>query len=290
MAFRSVILRSAAQLHARLNQLVVEGAESVAVPLEDIAVLVIEEPRVGLSAGTLSKISEAGVAVVLCDDKHMPCGILTPFSRSSRQLRIARLQLGMTAPLKKRLWQSLIRQKILNQADCLDASGLTGASDVRRYAAEVQSGDTTGREAIAAGVYFRRFMSQRRHGDDPLNHALDYGYTVVRAAVARALVAHGLYPAIGIHHANELNAFNLADDILEPYRPVVDHWAAQCPPSTHTLDANDRAHLLEALHAPCTVRRERHSVLTAIDRTVSSLVRAIQERSHKSLELPSWRQ
>lgn len=286
MAFRTVVISNEAELHVQQGQLVAIQEQTVWIPTEDIAVLVLENPRIHLSAAVLSLLVERGVAVAVCDQKHLPNGILLPHCQHSRQLAVTRQQLSISLPLKKRIWQRFVRSKIENQAACLDALGLGGSAKMRQYATSVQSGDASGMEAAAARLYFRRLIpdATRRSPRGP-GASLDYGYAILRAAIARALVGHGLYPAVGVHHDSQLNAFNLADDVLEPYRPFADLTAMGGRADAATREG--RKALISVLQAPSAIQGKTHSVLTSIDATVTSLVRAMSEREPTLLALPS---
>lgn len=286
MAFRTVVISNEAELHVQFGQLVAIQEQTVWIPLEDIGVLVLENPRVKVSTAALSLLTEHGVAVAVCDNKHMPTGLLLPHCRHSRQLAVTRQQLGQSLPQKKRLWQQLIFSKIENQAACLDALGLEGSKKLREYGKAVQSGDSSGMEAAAARLYFRKLIpdATRRSPDGP-GASLDYGYAVLRAAVARALVGHGFYPAIGLHHDSQLNAFNLADDIIEPYRPFTDYLAVERSADAEVREG--RQTLVSVLQLPCLIQDKVHSVLTAIEATASSLARAMAEKDPAALALPS---
>lgn len=155
MAFRTVVISNEAELHVQQGQLVAVQEQTVWIPTEDIAVLVLENPRIHLSAAALSLLVEQGVAVAVCDRKHIPNGLLLPHCQHSRQLAVTRQQLSISLPLKKRIWQRLVRAKIENQATCLDVLGLGGSTRLRQYASSVQSGDASGMEAAAARLYFR---------------------------------------------------------------------------------------------------------------------------------------
>lgn len=285
MAFRTVVIAREAEVHVHQGQLVVLQDEKVAIPTEDIAVLVLEHPRIHLSAAALNLLASAGVATAVCDDKHMPTGILLPNNQHSRQLAATRAQLAATAPQKKRLWQRLIQAKIENQALCLNELGRDGSKRVREYASKVQSGDSTGLEATAARYYFPRLMPGIcRHSGNGPDPALDYGYAVLRAAVARSLVSHGLYTPLGIQHDGQLNPFNLADDLLEPFRPFADLIAVRgnCDITT----APGRALMLSVLNAPCMIGERQHSVLTAIEDCVTSFVQALVGKDFRALRVP----
>lgn len=285
MAFRTVTIGSEAEIHARAGQLVVLRERPVSIPIEDIAVLVLESLDVLITSSALSALTEAGAVVLTCDSKHTPNGALYSFGGHSRLFQLLKQQLATTLPLKKRLWQRLIIRKIENQALCLSALGVDGATKLLTYAARVQSGDTTGVEAVAARYYFARLMPGiRRHGGAPSDGALDYGYAVVRAAVARSLVAHGLNPALGLQHCSELNAFNLADDLIEPFRPLVDLRAIQTGADVDSVEG--RQILVGALNADCMVDKQCFSILTATDNVVVSLVSALRGKDARMLRTP----
>ncbi len=253
--------------------------------MEDIAVIVFENPRIQTSCATLSLLASHGVAVAVCNEKHMPSGILLPSCQHSRQLAVVREQLAATKPLKKRLWQHLVRAKIENQARCLEYLGRRGHERLREYKTSVTSGDTSNMEATAARYYFPRLMPGiGRHSGNGPDRALDYGYAILRAAIARYVVGYGLYPPLGIQHDAQLNAFNLADDLLEAFRPMVDRRTISDELDVSRHDG--RAALVAVLHEPCEIAEQTRTVLTAIDRTVQSLVRALYRRDHKQLELP----
>ncbi len=285
MAFRSVVISNPTDLHVRSGQIVAVQDQSYWIPTEDVAVLVLEDPRIRVSSAAMSIIARQGVAVAVCDDKHMPTAILLPHCEHSRHLAVVRRQLAATVPLKKRLWQALVRAKIENQARCLDLLGIEGAARLRHYASQTKSGDSGGMEGVAARYYFARLMpGAKRHDGNFPNPALDYGYAILRAAVARSLVGHGFYPVIGIGHDSQLNPFNLADDVLEPFRPFVDLLALMEEANPSTKEG--RAVLVGVLHLECDFQSRTHSILTAIDSTVASMDKALQARDAALLVTP----
>ncbi len=285
MAFRTVVIGNDARIRVHSRQLLVEQDETLAIPAEDIAVLVLEHPRIRVSCASLSLLTSQGVAVVTCDDEHMPTGILLPYCQHSRQLSAVRKQLAASKPLKKRLWQRIVRSKIENQALCLEDLERDGASRLREYKSAVTSGDTTHVEAAAARYYFPRLMPGiTRHSGQGPDAALDYGYAIVRAAIARYLVGYGLYPPFGIHHDGQLNAFNLADDLLEPFRPMVDRRVITDGIDASTIEG--RRELVALLHEPCMLVGQLRTVLTAIDSAAQSVVRALYRKDDAQLLLP----
>lgn len=218
-----MVITRPCKLRLEQGRLVITGeAGEAKVPLEDIAAVQIDCSEVLLTAPVLSACAGAGISLTVCDVTHTPNGVLLPFHTHSRATGVMRRQLALTQPRKKRLWQRVVQQKILNQAANLPADG-RAQRQMLRLARSVNSGDPENREATAAGLYFQHAFEEPllRREPEPLNGPLNYCYAVVRSAIARALVLHGLLPAFGIHHDNERNAFNLADDLFEPYRPLV---------------------------------------------------------------------
>ena len=296
MAWRGLHISRPSRLTLRSRRLVVEQDrdEAVAFPLEDIAWVVLDTPQATASAALLSACLRAGVPVIYSDEKHLPCGVLLPFHRHWQQAGVARTQIEASKPLKKRLWQAIIRRKLENQAAVLDRAQIDGGGTLREMRAHVKSGDPGNVEARGARFYWHRLFDgfRRRDEDDLRNAMLDYGYAVLRAGAARGLVAVGLLPAFGIHHASAQNAFNLADDLLEVLRPVAD-WAVfgltvqGRRPKEQTLTREHRQRLVGVMTETLVIDGEQLVLLSAIDRMVASLVRALSGGGADSLRLPS---
>lgn len=199
-------------------------------PIEDIGVVVLDNRRITITQGLLEALLENNCAVITCDSHSLPVGLMLPLYGNSTQNERFRYQLEASLPLRKQLWQQTIKAKIENQAAVLSACSGTPVKNMKRCADDVRSGDPDNVEGHAAAYYWRNFFStitglktftRSREGMAP-NNILNYGYAILRAVVARALVASGMLPTLGIHHHNRYNAYCLADDIMEPYRPYVD--------------------------------------------------------------------
>ena len=295
MAWRGLHISEAARLSLSRGRLVADrdDGETLRFPLEDVAWIVLDTPQVTVSAALMAACAQSDVPVVYTDPKHLPCGVLLPFHQHWQQGAAARGQLGATAPLKKRLWQHIVRQKLANQAAVLDRGQVSGAETLRDMARHVRSGDPGNVEARAARFYWQRlFEAFRRHDDaDPRNAMLDYSYAVLRAAVARALVAAGLLPAFGIHHAGAQNAFNLADDCLEVLRPLADARVFDMlghgrRPESGGLSREARRHLAGVMTESLILDDQQLTVLPAVDALVASLVRAFEGGTSAALRLP----
>lgn len=226
MSWRSVLITQPGYLKLKDRALTVDQAgEQIRVPLEDISVILLDNPQIMLTVPLLSACAEQQVAVITTGADHHPNGVFLPFLPHSRGLQILRLQLGQSQPRKKRLWQVLVQQKIRNQAAVLDRQGHSAtARKLERMAEQVRSGDSTRQEAIAAQLYFLALFGRQfsRQQESRINALLNYGYAVMRALLAKYLVSYGFLTSFGLHHSNERNAFNLADDLIEPFRPVMD--------------------------------------------------------------------
>jgi CRISPR-associated protein Cas1 len=293
MAWRGLHLSQAARLSLADNQLAVRRDDGeVRLALEDIAWIAIDTPQATLTTSLITACMEAGIAILTTDAKHLPSGLLLPFHRHHRQAGVATLQLEAGLPLRKRLWQAMVVRKIENQAAALDRLGREGGSTLREMARLVGSGDPDNVEARAARHYWARLWPEfvRNDEGDTRNGGLNYGYAVMRALVARGLAAAGLLPAIGVHHASAANAFNLADDLLEPFRPFVDiavHGLNGGAPSREELSLADRRALIAVPLAPARLPDGTATVLVASERAAATLVDAFETGSPAVLELPS---
>jgi CRISP-associated protein Cas1 len=292
MAWRGVHISKPARLSHRDKQIVVEQDDAaVTLPLEDIAWLVLDTPQITITGALLSALSDAGVALIVPDAKHNPSGVLLPFHRHHAQAAIAHAQVTMSQPLKKRLWQHLIVSKIENQAAVLAALGVADAKPLKAMATLVNTGDPENVEARAARLYWSKLFEdfKRQDEDDRRNSLLNYGYAVVRAAIARACVANGLIPAFGLHHASKTNAFNLVDDVIEPFRPLVDTcaWTQAKTSDGVELSVDDRRVMAAVLNDNCRIGKERLTLLAATEIVSASLVAAIEHNSAALLKLPT---
>lgn len=294
MAWRSVVISKPARLSYHNRALIVEQESRFSVPLEDIAAIVLDCPQITLTNPLLAACAAQQVAVITVDDTHTPNGLLLPFTPHSRARKVMQAQLDMTMPHKKRLWQAIVQQKIRNQAAVMcHLLGMDVARPLYVMADQVRSGDPDNFEAQAAQQYFPLLFGRGFTRDQPgfTNAALNYGYSIMRSALARALVAYGLLPAFGLHHRSQLNAFNLADDLIEPYRPVVDRQVYRWV-SAHAQQLNRqiKADLVSLLHQDAPRVQDESllgssSLLALADATVISLSQAIQDKS-VSLVLP----
>ncbi|SRR5579885_645309 len=293
MAWKGVHLTKAARLFLADGQCCVKQDEGeVRIAIEDLAWIIVDTPQTTISGALMSACMEAGVVIVFTDARHTPSGLVLPFHRHHRQGAVARLQAGVKDSLKKKLWQAIVRCKICNQAALLAELGKEDAATLREIARHVEPGDPENVEARAARFYWGRLFADytRDNPDDRRNKLLNYGYAVVRAGVARALVAAGLIPAFGLAHDGAANAFNLADDLVEPFRPFVDRLAfktsADGTGKDGELAVEDRRAMAGALLIDAGTGDDRVTLLVAAETAAQSLVRAFEEEKASRLVLP----
>ena len=290
MTWRSVVISQPAKLKREHYSLVIEQAQSARVPFEDIAVIVLNNREITLTHPVLSACGEYGISLFATGDTHHPSGVFLPFLSHSRATRWLRLQIDLPRPVAKQSWATIVRQKIANQAGCLRLAGRDGADRLESYARRVRSGDVGNLEGQAAAFYFSQLYGKdfRRDQARFINAALDYGYAVLRGTIARGLVAHGLLPSLGLFHASEQNAFNLADDVIEPFRPLVDLFVSQhVMPNADELRPEDKVALVGLLNVDMGMPRGKMSVLSAIEHCIESLARVYDSGSETLLELPA---
>jgi CRISPR-associated protein Cas1 len=285
------ISQQPSRLSLRNNQLVINqaGEEKSQIPCEDIGVIVVDEPQTVYTHQLLCHLSSLDAVVVLCDQNHIPTSILLPLTDHSTLVPRLQLQISMTAPCRKRLWSEIVREKLKRQAENLPAD-YPAKDKILSLARTVKSGDSTNREAQGAKVYWQNWLWQeefRRDRDSPgINAMLNYGYAIVRAALARAVVAAGLQPSLGLMHRNRSNAFCLVDDLIEPYRPMVDFRVRELYGQGYLdISAESKKQLLALLAIPMELRQETGPAGVMFQRYVISLIRCM-DGSEKKLEIP----
>lgn len=268
-----------ARLSVRHQQLIVarQDCPDVSVPFSDIAVLVLAHPQVSLTQPVLATLIQHGGTLVTCDERRLPAAMLLPLQTHSVQTERITAQAASSLPTRKRLWQQIVRAKIQAQADVLTEFRQTD-SGLLALIPNVRSGDPSNIEAQAARRYWTALFScntfRRDRDAQDQNRLLNYGYAVLRAIVARAVCAAGLHPSLGLHHHNKYNAFCLADDLMEPYRPVVDRVVALYVEEhgyESDFDQSARREMLESLAGRCHYGGESRTLFDAASRTASSL-------------------
>jgi len=256
-----------------------EGEEIRSIPIEDIGVLIVDHPGCTYSHAALNELLANNVAVVICSKNHHPNGLLLPLDTHSVQSERYRIQTSAKEPVKKRLWKQLVQAKIRHQAWCLDECQKVGGDGLRLLAKKVKSGDAGNHEAQAAARYWKLLLGKgfRRQRDGlPPNGMLNYGFTILRAAVARALCGGGLHPSFGLHHHNRYNAYPLADDVMEPFRPLIDQVVFQYwQQGKGTISPEMKKELLGVLSQDVFLAGEKRPVMNALHFLSANLLRSL---------------
>jgi len=290
VVWRSVVINQPTRLKREQFALLVEQEQSARVPFEDIAVIVLNHREITLTHPVLSACAEYGIGLYATGDNHQPSGVFLPFQSHSRATKMLRLQLALDKPTGKRAWAYMVQAKINNQALCMKTLGRGDHERLESYSRRVRSGDTGNMEAQASAYYFPQIFNKGFHRGQNTwtNAALDYGYAVMRGACARALVAHGMLPTIGLFHSSEQNAFNLADDLIEPFRAIVDLHVAtnRKMDDEQELVPADKAALVSLLHVDVRMPRGVMSVLASVEQAAESLMRVYDGGGESLLEMP----
>lgn len=288
MLKRALFFSTPYHLSLKDNQMVISTKEmpdmTKSIPIEDIGYVVLEHQQTAITLPLLNALSDNNVAVIFCGDNRMPNAMLMNLDSNKTQGESFRAQIEASEPLKKGIWKQVIETKIRNQAALLNKLGKDGDL-LKPYYSNVKSGDTDNREGIAAKMYWRELFGEdfmrNREGAVP-NNLLNYGYTLLRAAVARALMGSGLLPSLGIFHRNRYNAFPLADDIIEPYRPYVDEIVYHMYINGITeLDKDAKSQLLHVLFADTVFSKVTRPLEVGLTMTTSSLAKCYMGTSKK---------
>lgn len=277
-----------AYLSCRQRQLIIRTTDQMtgepceySRPIEDIGAVVIESEQVTLSSYLIAALLENKVALIICDGKHMPSGLMLPLEGNTLQSERFDAQISASLPLKKQLWQQTVSMKIKNQGAVLRKANGMEIGNMLAWATQVKSGDPENLEGRAAAYYWKNLFGEKpdfvrgQEGDDP-NGLLNYGYAILRAVIARSLVASGLMPTLGIHHSNKYNAYCLADDIMEPYRPYVDLLVLeimrkhQLPPE---ISNETKRHLLTIPAIDVRIGKLSRPLMLAASMTTASLAK-----------------
>ena len=303
MIKRTICIENACFLKFANQQMVVsyshikgmEDKPDKSVPIEDLGMLVLEHQQISLTHYLLNKLAEGNVAVVTCNDTHHPTGLLMPLESNTLQSERFRWQIEASEPLKKQLWQQTVKAKINNQAAIIkkwngEYKLLSNLAD------SVKSGDADNNEALAARHYWQNLFPPvwnfyRKRDGTPPNNLLNYGYAIVRAGMARAITGAGLLPTLGIFHRNRYNAYCLADDMMEPYRPYVDMVVRGMIESTSAVDTLTQELKVELLKIPALdvlLDGDRSPLMVAMQRTAVSLAKCYAGEQRKLLlpEMP----
>jgi len=290
MAYRNIIISGDASLTLKSKQMCIKTEEKYGtMPVEDIDTILLESRRSSISTALLSALAQNGTALFVCDEFHMPCGILLPYLQHTRLHEVSKSQLELTEPAKKQLWKQIVTAKINNQAECLELCGNAAtARALQVIAKNVKSGDAGNAEAHAAAKYFVSLFGKgytRGNLIDSRNAWLNYGYAILRGCVARTLAVYGFFQSFGLHHHSRQNSFNLADDFIEPFRPIVDLFVASNWESGSKLTPDTKRQLFNLVNHNIEIDAKKYALTYAIERTIQSFSSVVMGK-RKDLLLP----
>jgi CRISP-associated protein Cas1 len=287
MIKRTLLFGNPAYLSLQYEQLAVRYPDQPdttrkTVPIEDVGMVVLEDPQITITNKLLERLAQANVAVIHCDSRHMPIGMFLPLVGHTEQQKRFQMQVNASQPLIKNLWRQTVAAKIANQAGLMGKLGLPN-QNMLKWAQSVKSGDAGNHEARAAAYYWGTIVPSpnflRDRNGEPPNNLLNYGYAILRAVTARALVGSGLFPILGIHHHNKYNPFCLADDIMEPYRPYVDEVVLELMdevPNISELTTGIKSELLKIVTRDVVIDGKQSPLMVAMSRTTHSLVQCFE--------------
>lgn len=284
MAFRVVLIENEVTIKVKLNNLIVtKEGEDIWIPLDDISMIVLDNLSSMFSARLLCQLSEQGIGLMICNQKHLPTGYYSSYDNHSRASKVIGYQIEKSKEYYEQLWKDIVTVKIQNQSKAYLrlTSDQEGTRAIKEFSSEIINGDQSNREAHAAKVYFNLLMGtsfSRGNEDILLNSGLDYGYAVLRRYIARVCVGYGLNTQIGIHHKNEYNRFNLVDDLMEPLRPMIDIVAYESMKNEEYFTAEHRRQLVNILNMKILYRNKKMFVCNMIENYVEQFASLIMER------------
>ena len=294
MIKRVLCFENPARLSLKLAQMVVELQDVTrTLPIEDIGVIILDHKQITITHALIDALLANNVAIVTSNDKHLPVGLMLPLDGNTLQSERFRAQIDASEPLKKQMWQQTVMAKILGQAHVLGTQHIEH-TNMLKWAKDVRSGDTDNMEARAAAFYWRNMFEKdafiRDPQGSPPNNLLNYGYSIVRAMMARALVGAGLLPTLGIHHHSRYDAYCLADDIMEPYRPFVDMKVLEMWKKgdiTSDISSEQKRELLGVTTMDVYISGHRSPMMLAIQTTVQSVQKCFSGEGRKII-YPDW--
>lgn len=294
MGWRTIYIEDSHKVSLYLNNLKIESGDGqYVVPISDIDTVIFNNYKMYITVQLLCKLSQNNVCVIICEKNGLPEIVMSPITGNFSAFRQQEIQLSLTPERKAVLWQRLIEGKIQNQIsiihDCVPKS--KGLMHLQTFCREVEPNDITNREGLAAKVYFRSLFGadflRERESDDAVNIALNYGYAILRAMLARSTIAKGLLPTIGIKHRNPYNHFNLVDDFIEPYRPIVDQWVYRhihIPKESFSRD--NRISLLEELSGKIYYDNKKYGIAQSMNLYVDDIIHYMETGDDNMIKIP----
>jgi len=277
MGYINIFVSNDASIYVKNQQLFLENSRAkVDYPLEDVNSIMIENLNTSVTTYTLSKIAEQGIVCFICNQNHLPSGVILPYCEHYQTLTQFENQMKASKPLQKQLWQTIIKNKIENQNEVLNMCG--GNDFLKSIKDAVLSGDSTNEEAKASLIYFKELFGKhfaRRNDEEIINSFLNYGYSIIRGFVARSISVHGLMPFLGIFHCNQFNQFNLADDLMEVFRPLVDLYVKIYLIEETKMTSIIKSKIFNIINIDVSVDGQKNTLSNAIDLFVESFQKSL---------------
>ena len=275
MSFKQIFIKNKSYLSYQNNSMSVKNEfTDTLVCLDDIDIIIIENQQTTITSALLSNLAQANISVVFVDDKYNPSAISMGLYKNSRTSKIQKSQININKPRLNRLWQTVIYSKVLNQADILNTIKKDGY--LYSLLKRINSGDKNNIEAISASYYFKELFGKdfyRNNSEDNRNIALNYGYSILRSSIIRYIIAYGLNPSFGMWHSSELNAFNLADDLIEPFRPIVDKYVLNNVSKNNLISSINKQELVALLYSKVKNNQEQ---TTSVNEAIKNIVASYQ--------------
>jgi CRISPR-associated protein Cas1 len=291
MTFQNLIITQPTRLNFANNCIVIsqESEQNISIPLSNINIILLDHYQISISSILMRECIQNNVPIICCDDKHLPNGIMHGYNTHHQSSRILEMQIDLSVPLKKQIWKIIVANKILSQAFNLKNIGSKKYLQLLHCIDNIKSGDTGNIEAITAKIYFAEMYENfRRFDSDKTNIMLNYGYSILRSTIAKYLVVSGLNPALGVFHHNQFNNFNLADDIIEMFRYLVDTkvLAYYSEDQNANLTKNDKLFLFEIFKERVLFKNGSFILINAIEKVIQSFQRVVKTKDIKELEMP----
>lgn len=291
MGFRVVMIEEGEQLKSKLDNLYIrKGGLEYTIPLSDISIVIVGNLNATITARLLSELALNNIVLVTCDRKHQPIGIYTGINTHSRSSKVLKTQLSWNDEFKDDIWKEIIKSKITNQRNLLKKLDKNNEAInlLTKYIEEIKTGDKTNREGHAAKVYFNSLfgIDFTRDDDILINNCLNYIYTITRSFFAKLVVAYGFTGALGVHHRNEYNSFNLVDDLMEPFRPICDEYVVNLLENIKLFDINTRIKLVDFLNYEIKYKNKIMKISSVADIYVQGFMRSSQNNELGLIQYP----
>lgn len=294
MAWRTVYVLESEHMRLKLDNLFIEkNREKFMIPLSDISMVIAEGGTTVVTIRLLAAFAKYNIVLIVCDDKHLPVGIYLSSNQHFHAYKRLMCQLSWNQEQKNQIWNQIIKYKILNQREvlCFYEKDFESTKLLLSYISDIHDGDSSNREGHAAKVYFNSLFGQgfRRESQcetDAINAGMNYGYTIFRAQLARVVCGFGLNPILGVFHKNEYNSFNLVDDLIEPFRQIIDFWVYENLKDSQFLTFKNRQDIIALLSCKVLYDKQKVTVATAMEKYVSAFIGAMESGDYTNFKFP----